>query len=68
MSNLLTPDEVAERLGVQVKTLSVWRYTQRYDLPYVKTGRLVRYKEEDVENFIESRRKGGGDHEMRSAS
>lgn len=62
MLRLLTPDEVAEMLGVQAKTLSVWRYTKRYDLPYVKSGRLVRYREEDVTDFIMSRRReGGGD-------
>ncbi len=55
MTKLLTPDETAERLGVLTKTLDVWRCTQRYNLPYVKVGRLVRYRESDIEAFIESR-------------
>lgn len=55
MTKLLTPDETAERLGILTKTLDVWRCTQRYNLPYVKVGRLVRYRESDVEAFIESR-------------
>jgi len=55
MTKLLTPDETAERLGVLTNTLDVWRCTRRYDLPYVKVGRLVRYREIDVEAFIESR-------------
>lgn len=55
MTKLLTPDETAERLGILTKTLDVWRCTQRYNLPYVKVGRLVRYRESDLEAFIESR-------------
>lgn len=52
---LLTPEQVAELLGVTPHTLAVWRSTGRYDLPFVKTGRLVRYRPEDVQTFITSR-------------
>lgn len=55
---LLTPSEVAEMLGVSVETLNVWRATRRYPLPYVKAGRLVRYRPSDVQNFINSRLQG----------
>lgn len=55
MENLLTPTEVADHLGVTVGTLSVWRCNGRYDLPYVKIGRRVMYRLEDVSSFIESR-------------
>ncbi len=48
---LLTPQEVAERLGVSTATLSTWRCTKRYPLAYVKVGRLVRYRIADVEAF-----------------
>lgn len=54
-SKLLTTDEVADILGVDPHTLAVWRCTGRYDLPYVKTGRLVRYRRPDVDAFIEKR-------------
>jgi len=54
-TTLLTPKAVSHILGVTVGTLAVWRATNRYDLPYVKFGRLVRYREEDVEAFITSR-------------
>lgn len=57
---LLTPDQAAEILGVSAKTLSIWRSTKRYDLPYVKSGRLVRYRESDLQDFI-TRRLHGGD-------
>jgi predicted DNA-binding transcriptional regulator AlpA len=52
---LLTPQETSLMLGVTVETLAVWRSTKRYDLPWVKIGRLVRYTEADVHSFIELR-------------
>ncbi len=39
-------------LMVRTDTLAVWRSTKRYDLPYVKVGRLVRYKLTDIEAFL----------------
>ncbi|MGY9049726.1 hypothetical protein P775_14200 [Puniceibacterium antarcticum] len=48
---LMTPQDVAERLGVSTTTLSTWRCTKRYPLAYVKVGRLVRYRLADVEDF-----------------
>ena len=66
MSKLLTPSETAEILGVQVRTLNTWRYTKRYDLPYVKSGRLVRYRSEDIDAFIASRTQNGGGDELRT--
>lgn len=52
---LLHPNQVAEALGVSPQTLAVWRCENRYALPYVKVGRLVRYRDRDVDAFIESR-------------
>lgn len=54
----MTPEEVAAYLGMSVETLNVWRCTKRYNLPYVKAGRLVRYRLEDVEAFVTSRMEG----------
>ncbi len=47
--------EAAEYLGVKPNTLAVWRTTGRYSLPYVKVGRLVRYRKSDLDRFIASR-------------
>ena len=55
----MTPEQVAAYLGVSIETLNVWRCTKRYNLPYVKAGRLVRYRIEDVEAFVSSRVRGG---------
>lgn len=52
---LLTPKEVSEMLRVGVETLNVWRATKRYPLKYVKIGRNVLYKLDDVLAYIDSR-------------
>lgn len=54
----MTPEQVAEYLGLEVETLTVWRCTKRYNLPYTKIGRLVRYRADDVEAFVTSRTVG----------
>jgi excisionase family DNA binding protein len=55
LPKLLSPRQVADLLGVTPHTLAVWRCEGRYDLPYVKSGRLVRYRAADIEAFIERR-------------
>ena len=52
---LLSRKEAADFLGVKENTLAVWRTTQRYRLPIVKVGRLVRYRSEDLLEFIDRR-------------
>jgi len=48
---LLTEQEAARRLTVSVKTLQAWRV--RGGGPrFVKVGRLVRYTEPSIEEFI----------------
>lgn len=54
-NRLLTPDQVAEQLGVTTHTLAVWRCTRRYPLKYHKIGTRVRYRQADVDAFIEHR-------------
>ena len=53
-TTLLTPKKAAEVLGVAIGTLAVWRCTARYPLPFVKIGRRVMYREQDINNFIEN--------------
>ena len=52
-SKLLTPDEVSNLLGITKHTLAVWRSSGRYNLPFIKAGRLVRYRQSDIDGFIE---------------
>lgn len=51
--------EAATLLGIKEHTLAVWRCTKRYDLPWVKVGRSVRYRLEDLQGFIAKRTAGG---------
>jgi excisionase family DNA binding protein len=52
---MMTREQAAEYLGVKPQTLSVWATTGRYDLPFVRVGRSVRYRLADLEQFIASR-------------
>ena len=56
---LLDNSGAAAYLGVTPHTLEVWRSAKRYDIPYVKVGRLVRYRKSALDAFIESRTVGG---------
>ncbi len=52
---LLTEAEAADYLSVEPQTLCAWRCTRRYNLPFIKVGRLVRYRPEDLEAFLQER-------------
>lgn len=52
---LLTEAQAAEFLGIKSQTLSVWRCTRRYSIPFVKVGAAVRYKLSDLQTWIDSR-------------
>ena len=54
-STLLDSGQAAHYLGLSSETLSVWRSTGRYNLRFIKTGRLVRYQVADLRAFLESR-------------
>ena len=45
------PELMSTFLGVAVTTLSIWRTTGRYNLPYYKAGRAVRYRINDGIRF-----------------
>jgi len=60
-ADLWTPRRAAQALGVSLRTLATWRSTGRHDLPFLKVGRLVRYREQDVARWLESRRHGGAE-------
>ncbi len=52
---LMNDAETAAMLGIKPGSLPVWRSTRRYPLPWIKVGRLVRYRRDDVLAFLESR-------------
>lgn len=54
-SELLTDIQAAKILHVSPGTLSVWRSTGRYRLPFVKIGRKVFYRRSDLDAWLEKR-------------
>lgn len=52
---LLDDTQAAAALSVKPGTLAVWRTTGRYNLPYLKIGRLVRYKASDLADWLAGR-------------
>ena len=57
---LLSPPEAAAYIGVSENTLSVWRCVGRYAIPFIKVGRLVRYRRSDLDAWLESRTRTSG--------
>ena len=49
---LLSPLETAAYLNVSKQTLAMWRSTGRYRLPFVKVGRMVRYRKSDLDALL----------------
>ena len=58
--DLIDPAPAAELLGVTEGTLSVWRSTGRYGLPFVKVGRRVKYSRKAIAAWLESRTRNTG--------
>ncbi len=53
--NLLTRKEAAAYLGVKPRTLDVWACNGRYNLTYIKVGRLAKYRKEHLDDFLTRR-------------
>jgi len=51
IENLLTPQEIADVLGVTKSTIYQWTH-QEY-IPHVKIGRFVRFRQSVIEKWIE---------------
>jgi len=55
IERLLTPEAASEILGVTEKSLANSRYTGTGLLvPYIKLGKIIRYKESELETYIEA--------------
>lgn len=48
----ITPQQVAQQLGISNRTLANWRSTGYPNLPYLKLGRCVRYRQSDIDAFL----------------
>jgi hypothetical protein len=61
---LLDERAAAEFLGLQPNTLSVWRSTRRYPLPWVRVGSRVRYRMRDLEEFVRAHTAGADSEQV----
>lgn len=52
---LLTSKQAADYICVAPDTLAVWRCTGRYNIPYIKIGSKVRYREQNLNEFLDER-------------
>ena len=56
MSNKTSPiignDDAANYIGVAGPTLETWRSTGRVKIPFIRIGRLVKYRISDLDNFL----------------
>ncbi|MDZ7655709.1 MAG: helix-turn-helix domain-containing protein [Sulfurimicrobium sp.] len=57
-STLLDTEAAAEYIGVAPRSLEVWRCVKRHSIPYIKVGRLVKYRQSDLDAWLESRTVG----------
>jgi len=53
MKNLLNINQAAEILNIKVPTIYRWVHERK--IPYVKMGNKLRFKENDLLEFIESK-------------
>lgn len=60
-TTLLTTSEAAAYLRMRPATLVTWRSTNRQRLPYCKLGGQVRYRQADLDAFIQASLVGGPD-------
>ena len=51
---LMTQAEAAAYLGTTVGTLNTWLHYGRYSIPFVKWGGRIRYRQADLDAWIES--------------
>jgi excisionase family DNA binding protein len=51
-SDLLNTEQAAAYLGVTSRTLEVWRCTKRQAIPYIKVGRLVKYRKTELDQWL----------------
>jgi excisionase family DNA binding protein len=53
--HLLDNAQAATYLGITPRTLEVWRAVKRHPIPYIKVGRLVKYRRDDLDAWLASR-------------
>jgi excisionase family DNA binding protein len=50
---IFTNNQAAEHIGVSPRTLEIWRCTKRNKIPFIKVGRLVKYRKSALDAFLD---------------
>lgn len=53
MLSLLTPEEISKILNVKLSTIYKW--THMGTIPFIKIGKLIRFREEDIKEWVEKK-------------
>lgn len=53
-SPMLNREDAAKYLGISSSTLANWACTRKFNIPYFRLGKAVRYRKSDLDAFIES--------------
>jgi excisionase family DNA binding protein len=53
MTQVFTVREAAQYLRLSESTLNSWRSNRRVSLPFVRIGDCVRYRQEDLDRWLE---------------
>lgn len=59
MTDVITPDQLAERLGVPRRRVIEWNATYRW--PHIRIGRRIRWTPEQVEQILRKHVITGGE-------
>ena len=63
MSNLNSVEEAAAKTGMSVSTLNKWRVAG-FGPKFVKLGKRVLYRDEDIQSFITASIRSSTSHEL----
>ena len=63
MKQWLTPDDIAQELGVPVETVRFWIKRKDRPLPAYRPGRNYLIKREDLDKFLEESRTRDGNRD-----
>jgi excisionase family DNA binding protein len=50
---LFNNSEAADYIGITPSTLEVWRCTKRYQIAFIRVGRLIKYRQSALDAFLE---------------
>ena len=51
----LDTPQAAGYIGIKSHTLEIWRSTGRHRIPYIRVGRLIRYRQSALDSWLASR-------------